>query len=167
MGGFFLCLCILANSILRQDFVYLTQTFRYSSQDAYHLLDAIGEAGRRMHLSILLVDAAMIIAYTNLVIGINYRLSCKITDNCHLITALTFSILPLSLIQTLEIIATAVLISNASRQYTNLAKLASTLTTYKFYLTPICYGLPIVLVGVMIGKKLIKPSHNKESQNSE
>lgn len=166
-GFIFIMLCILANTVWRQDFVYLTQTYRYSAQTAYALLDTIGESGRDAHLKILFADTFMVFAYTIFLIGFNYRMSCHITKNCHFITIVTFAVLSLSIVQILEIVTVAIMIQNASYQFTNLAHLASTLTAYKFYLTPVCYGLPIVLLSVKIIKRyLTKPQENGK-ENSE
>jgi hypothetical protein len=149
LGGFLL-LCILSNTIFRQSFLFLTQTFHYSSEYAYDLMNRIGEAGRRMHLLILLSDVAMVILYTNFLLGVNYRLIYGITKNCHVITIITFLPLMLTLTQLGEIVANAMLILNYQKEYANIAHLADTLTVIKFNLTAICFGLPIVLLCVNI-----------------
>ncbi len=160
-GIIFFTLCGLANTLWKQDYIYLTQTYRYSAKQAYELLNTIGLVGRVEHLKILWVDVAMVISYTLFLLGLNYRMITQITSNCHWISGITFSILPLSLIQTLEVIFTAILIRNADSKYENLANLSSTLTAYKFYFTPICYGLPIILVGAKIVKNTLLHRKNR------
>ena len=151
----FIVICILSNTVLRQSFTYLTQTYNYSSDYAYELMNSIGEAGRAAHLLILIADLIMVTLYTNFLFGINYRLSCGITKKCHVITIITFLPLVLALVQFGEIIANAMLVLNYKHGFTNIAHLANTLTIIKFNLTAICFGLPIVLLCVNILVKLI------------
>lgn len=155
LGGF-LIICLLSNTLFRVSFLYLTQTFKYSSEYAYSLMNEIGEFGRRAHLLILIADLIMIIFYTNFLFGINYKLSCKVTKNCHLITIITFLPLILAIIQLSEIITIAMLIIHYKREYTNIAHLANFLTIIKFNLTAICFGLPIVLICVNIVLKFMQ-----------
>lgn len=152
-GGFTI-MCILTNTIFRQNFVFLTQTFNYTSEEAYGLMHRIGEDGRTAHLLILIADLIMVILYTNFLFGINYRLTCGITKKCYVITIITFFPLILATLQLSEIIANAMLIMNYAKEYANIAHLANTLTILKFNMTAICFGLPIILLCVNIFLKL-------------
>ena len=154
LGGFAI-ICILSNSVFRQSFMYLTQTYNYTSEYAYQLMNSIGETGRTAHLLILILDLIMVILYTNLLFGINFRLICGITKNCHLIMIITFYPLVLSLVQFGEIIANTILIINYTEEYESVAHLANTLTIIKYKLTAICFGLPFILLCVNIITKLI------------
>ena len=153
--GGFIIICILSNTVFRQSFMFLTQTFNYSSEYAYNLMNSIGETGRKAHLLILIADLVMVVLYTNFLLGINYRLSCGILKNCHVITVITFLPLVLTIVQFSEIVGVAMLVINYSNEYTNIAHLANTLTIIKFNLTAICFGLPFVLLCVNILSKLI------------
>lgn len=153
-GGFAI-ICILSNTLFRQNFTYLTQTYNYSSEDAYNLLNKVGESGRRAHLLILLSDLLMVLLYTNFLLGINYRLSCSISKNCHVITIVTFLPLILAIIHLSEIAATATLIINYTKAYENIAHLSNTLTILKFNFIVFYFGLPIVLLCVNIIVKFI------------
>jgi hypothetical protein len=154
-GGFMIAF-VLSNTVFSQDFTYLTQTFNYSSEYAYSLMNSIGEAGRSAHLLILMSDLIMVILYTNFLLGINYRLSCGITKNCHAITIVTFSPIILTMIQFGEIVANAMLVLNYKKEYVNIAHLANSFTIIKFNLTAIFFGLPLVLLCVNILLKLIR-----------
>lgn len=149
LGGF-VALCILSNTVFRQSFTFLTQTFHYSSEYAYDLLNRIGEDGRRAHLLILIADLSMVILYTNFLVGINYRFICGITKNCHVITIITFLPLILALTQLGEIISIIMMIANFQKEYANIAHMANTFTILKYNLTALCFGLPIILLCVTI-----------------
>ncbi len=151
----FVILCMLSNTVFRQSFAYLTQTFSYTAEYAYQLMRNIGEAGRRAHLLILLSDFIMVIFYTNFLLGINYRLISSITNKCHVISAITFSPLLLAVVQLGEMIADAMLIVNYKSEYANIAHLANTFTILKYNLTTICFGLPLILLCVNIIMKLL------------
>lgn len=162
-SSMFFLLCLLSNTLFQSDFTYLTQTFHYSSQYAYELLHTIEHTGRLHHLLILLPDLIMTLLYSALLVGLQYRLSQKLTHNCHIITFLTFIPLLLTFVQLSEIITLAVLIRDYSHTHNNLAHLASCLTTIKFYLTPIVFLLPILLYGVNITLKRFHKDGTNES----
>lgn len=161
--GIFAFICMISNTFFRQNFKYLTQTFNYTSEYAYQLMNKIGASGRTAHLLILITDLIMVILYTNLLFGINYRLICSITKKCHIITILTFSPFVLAVVQFGEIIANAILIINYKKEYSNIAHLANVLTIVKFNITVICFGLPFILLCVNIIVKLT----NKRKMNGE
>ncbi len=154
LGGFVI-MCILSNTVFRQSFVYLTQTFNYTSEYAYSLMNSIGENGRTAHLLILISDLIMVILYTNFLFGINFRLTSGITKKCSVITLITFSPLVLAIVQIGEMISNAILIINFESEYANIAHLANTLTILKYNLTAICFGLPFILLCVNILLKLL------------
>ena len=60
-----------------------------------------------------------------------------------------------------------VMIKNYSYKYENLAQLANTCTMIKFYSTPVCFIIPIMLLGVAIVLKAVNFFQNKERQESE
>lgn len=60
-----------------------------------------------------------------------------------------------------------VMIKNYSYKYENLAHLANTCTMIKFYITPVCFIIPIMLLGVAIVLKAVNFFQNKERQESE
>lgn len=159
-GGFAI-ICILSNSIFRQSFTYLTQTFNYSSVYAYKLLKEIGENGRRAQLLILLADLLMVYLYTNFLIGINYRLSCNIFKDCHVITIITFFPLVVAALQLGEIVSVTILVLNYTKEYANIAHLSNTFTILKFNLTAVCFGLPIILFCANILLNLVKKRMRK------
>lgn len=145
---------VLSNTVFSQDFAYLTQTFNYSNEQAYDLMNSIGDTGRRSHLLILISDLVMVFLYTNFLLGINYRLSCSITKKCKVITAITFFPLVLAIVQLSEIVGIAILVFSYKNEFETLANLTNYLTMIKFTLTAICFGLPIVLLCVNILLKL-------------
>jgi hypothetical protein len=151
----FVILYTLSNTVFKQSFVYLTQTYNYTAEYAYRLMRSIGEAGRKAHLLILLSDLIMVILYTNFLFGINYRLMSSITKKCHVISVITFSPLLLALVQLGEMTADAILVLNYKSEYANIAHLANTLTILKYNLTVICFGLPLVLLCANIILKLL------------
>ena len=54
-----------------------------------------------------------------------------------------------------------VMIKNYSYKYENLAHLANTCTMIKFYMTPVCFIIPIMLLGVAIVLKAVNFFQNK------
>lgn len=106
----------------------------------------------------------MTVLYSALLVGLQYRLSQKLTSNCHVITFLTFIPLLLTSVQLSEISTLAVLISDYPHMHTNLAHLASSLTALKFYLAPILFLLPILLYGVSITLKRFHKDGINESE---
>ncbi len=148
--GMFLLLCCLCNTFFQCEFTYLTQTFGYSSTHAFSLLESIGSSGRQSHLLILIADFAMIILYSAFLVGLQYRISSKITQNCHTITLLTFLPLLLSFIQFIEILLTAILILDYGHKHINLAHSTSLLTSIKCVMTPVIFLLPCICFGAKI-----------------
>lgn len=140
----FLLVCILANTVFKQDFNFLTQTFNYKPKYAYDLLNSIGEEGRKAHLSIFISDLIMIFFYTNFFIGANYRVYKNRIEKCSILSIVTFSPILLALIQIAEIIVLTILIINYKFEYLNIARLSNCLTVIKYYLIVICFCLPIL-----------------------
>lgn len=161
--GAFLILCVLANTLFQQDFVYLTQTNGYSPEQAFSLLDSIGEGGRTAHLLILIADFAMVLLYSSLLMGANYNTFHYWVKNCAIISAITFLPAVLALIQLGEISVLAILITHYQDKFVGAARLASLLTEIKYYLTPVCFLLPII--GLCV--KLIMISTQKRMKKSE
>lgn len=146
----FAILCILSNTIFQGDFTYLTQTNGYSAEQVIALLSSIGTSGRTIHVAILLADIAMVVLYTIFLLGICYRLSLKLTNNCHLITTLTFLPLLLSVDHLTEIFVLFFVLLGYPDVHVNVVNLSSTLTSIKFLLTPIIFFFPIVILSVTL-----------------
>ena len=162
--GLFTTLVLLVNSIFKPRFTYLTQTFHYTSEYAYTFLSSIGPEGRNIHLLVLLADFFLIILYTLFLLGANYRCFYSWVKNCTLLSLLTFFPLLLTIDQLLEIIGLAVLILHYPTPFLGLAHTLSTLTTLKYYLTPLCFLLPLIGLGV---KMILNIKANKVKNNEK
>ncbi len=148
--GAFLILCVFSNTLFRQDFTYLTQTNGYSPEQAFSLLDHVGESGRTAHLLILIADFVMVLLYSGFLIGANYNTFHYWVKNCVIISVITFFPIVLAFIQLGEISVLAILITHYQNKFEGAARLASLLTEIKFYLTPVCFLLPIIGLCVKI-----------------
>jgi hypothetical protein len=159
--GLFLVLCVLANTIFQQSFTYLTQTYNYTPQKAYSLLNSIGSSGRTAHLLIFIADAIMVILYTCFLVGANYNTYRHWIRNCAAISVITFSPVILALIQVSEISVLTFVIANYDKNFNNAIYIANLLTILKDYLTIICFALPIIgLCGRIIVRCLPKKDDN-------
>lgn len=160
--GLFLVLCVLANTIFRQSFTYLTQTYNYTPQMAYSLLASIGSNGRTAHLLIFIVDAIMVLLYTCFLIGANYNTYRHWIRNCKAISIITFSPVILALIQILEISVLTFIIVYYNKNFNNAVYVANILTILKDYLTIVCFALPII---GLCGRIIVKCSPKKDDIN--
>ena len=157
-GFVFLILCILTNTVFKQDFSYLTQTWGYTPESAHSLLLKIGENGRKAHMLVFISDIAMVVTYTLFLIGANYRTFSAWVKNCHTLSVIVFSPVLLALVQLGEIAALAIFITHFDRGLDGSARLANSLTVTKYYLIVICFVLPLIgLYG-----KIIKTKRGKE-----
>lgn len=161
--GAFLVLCVFANTLFRQDFAYLTQTNKYTPEQAYSLLESVGESGRIAHLLILIADFMMVLLYSIFLIGANYNTFHYWVKNCVIISVITFFPTVLALIQIGEISVLAIMITHFQNRFEGAARLANSLTEIKYYLTPVCFLLPII--GLCV--KMVMIFLQKRMKNSE
>ena len=141
--GAFLVLVVLANTLFKQNFTFLTQTINYSADQAYNLLDTIGKNGRTSHLLIFIADFVMVMLYSCFLIGANYYTFSSWVKNCAAISIITFFPVILALIQLGEILFLTIIITNYQTRLEPAVHLTNSLTIIKYYLTPICFLLPI------------------------
>lgn len=144
IGCAFGVLCLLANTLMHQDYTYLTQTFNYSPDKAYDLLQDIGESGRAAHFRILFVDIAMVFLYTNFLFGANYRIWKNRTDSCIMISVITFCPIILALVQLSEVALVMDMVINYSDRSEAVATVANLCTMVKYVLTVTCFLLPLI-----------------------
>lgn len=149
----FVLFYLLTNIVFKQNFVYLTQTFGYTPESAYNLLQSIGDSGRSAHLLVFLSDIVMVISYSVFLLGANYRTYTKWLKNCHAITIVTFFPLLLSICQIVEIALLAFIISDYGTYHYTAVNIASAFTNAKYILTTISFLLPIIgLCGTIVKK---------------
>lgn len=152
----FISIIILINFLFKQNFSYLTQTFNYSPQYTYQLLTDIGAVGRRQHLLVFLPDIAMVLLYTILLIGFNYTVFTRLTQNCTIISIITFSPILLSIVQLSEILVLAFIIIRFPTTMLILVQVANIITMIKTILTILCFLTPLLGLCILTLKKIIK-----------
>lgn len=151
----FVVVMVLVNVVFKQSFNYLTQTINYTPQYAYDLLNEIGANGRMRHLYVFIPDLIMIISYTALLIGANYKISTNLTKNCTLITILTFMPCILTIIHLSEIVLLLIIILQFPNELLSVVRAASIITLLKSTLTIVFFLIPIVNLCVLAAKKMI------------
>lgn len=162
--GFFLLACLLSNTLFRQSYTYLSQTFDYNPDTVYSLLNVIGENGRNAHLLIFIADLAMILSYTVFLIGANYSTFKSWIKSCGLISFITFFPLLLALIQLSEIAVLTIIIVQYNHVLESMVYLSRFLTQTKYYLTAICFLLPIVGLCGTIVIRLLKSGYRRSEE---
>lgn len=140
----FIFVMVMVNLVFKQDFNFLTQTFNYTPEYAYQLLNDIGETGRSKHLLVFLPDILMVLLYTILLVGTNYAIFKKLIKNCLAISIITFSPLILSITQFAEIIILAIILLQYPNQLFSLAQVSNIITIIKTILTVIFFLMPLV-----------------------
>jgi hypothetical protein len=154
--GAFVILMLLTNTLFKPSFHYLTQTFHYSPEEAYRLLSDIGTAGRRTHLLVFTSDVLMVLFYTAFLTGANYLTYKSWLNQPKLLSLICFLPFVLAMIQLSEVILLTVLILHYPAKFYGLARITDLLTILKYYVTTICFLLPIPGFLVTITLKLIK-----------
>lgn len=152
----FIVVMIMVNIVFKQNYNYLTQTFNYTPQYAYQLLNGIGSTGRNSHLLVFLPDIIMVLLYSILLIGANYAIFNKLTKSCTAISIITFSPLILSLIQLMEIIILTIILLQYPNQLLSLAQFANIITIMKTVLTVVFFVMPLVGLCTLGMKKFAK-----------
>lgn len=140
----FIFVMVIVNLVLKQDFIFLTQTFNYTPEYTYQLLNDIGETGRNSHMLVFLPDILMVLLYTVLLVGANYAIINKLTKSCFAISIITFSPLILSITQFAEIIILAVILLQYPNQLYSLVQVSNIITMIKTILTIIFFLMPFV-----------------------
>ncbi len=158
----FVIVMMLVNVVFRQDFSYLTQTFNYTPEYTYQLLNEIGASGITSHLLVFLPDILMVLLYTALFLGANYAIFTQLTSNCLFISIITFSPLILSITQIVEIIMLTILLLQYPSQLFFLAQLTNTVTMIKTVLTIIFFLVPLIGIGALGVKRIIKRGRKNE-----
>lgn len=159
----FIIICALANTILHQDFTYLTQSLNYSSDYAYQLLNTIGENGRSAHMLIFIPDVIMVLLYLCFLIGANYFFFHSWIKNCKILYIITFIPAVLAIMQIGEIAALLIMITRYKDEFRSIAHVANTFTILKINLTVISFILPII---GFCGKMIVSLAQ-KRMKNSE
>lgn len=152
----FISIMFLVNFLFKQNFSYLTQTFNYSPQYTYQLLTDIGAAGRTRHLLVFLPDIAMVLLYTALLTGSNYTVFTRLTQNCTIISIITFSPILLSVVQLSEILVLAFIIIRFPTMMLTLVQAVNVITMVKIILTILCFLMPLLGLCILTLKKIVK-----------
>lgn len=152
----FVFVMVMVNVVFKKDFKFLTQTFNYTPEYAYQLLGDIGETGRSNHLLVFLPDILMVLLYTVLLVGANYAICKKLTNNCLAISILTFSPLILSITQVAEIVVLATILLEYPNQLFPFARVSNIITMTKTILTVIFFLMPLAGLCALGIKKIAK-----------
>lgn len=152
----FVLVLVIVNLFFKKNFAFLTQTFNYSPEDVYQLLENIGESGRSQHLLVFFPDVLMVLLYSILLIGANYSIFNHFVKRCSLISVITFSPLLLSFVQLFEIALLAMILLKYPSQFIYLAKFANVITMAKTLLTVIFFSMPLAGLCIINMRKIVK-----------
>lgn len=152
----FVLVMVMVNIVFKQNFSYLTQTYNYTPEYTYQLLNDIGESGRNAHFMVFLPDIIMVLLYTVILIGANYAIYSKIVKNCITISIITFSPLILSVIQFIEIILLTAILSQYPDQFYSMVRVANVATILKTILTVIYFSIPLIGLCILGIRKIVK-----------
>jgi hypothetical protein len=151
----FIVAMVLVNFTFSSGVQNLTQTFNYTPEEAYQMIEEYGESGRAKHLGVLLMDPILVVLYTIL-------FSCSILFTVSRLfiskTALyKLSIAPfiLASIQTLEIVGLFIIIRNFPIRHILLVKITNIVTMAKIILTYFCVFLSLIGFLGLLMKKVI------------
>lgn len=152
----FLFIMVAVNVVFKQDDVFLTQTFYYTPEYAYQLLNDIGEIGRNRHMLVFMPDILMVALYTVLLVGANYAIFNQLSKSCFAITIITFSPLILSITQFAEIIILTIILLQYPNQLYSLAQVSNSITMTKTILTIIFFLMPLIGLCALGIKRIAK-----------
>ncbi len=152
----FIVIMVLVNVVFKQDFIYLTQTFNYTTESAYELLTDICGAGRISHLLVFIPDIFIVVLYTALLVGANYAIISKMTVNCLAISITAFLPLVLTITQLFEIAVLAVVILRYPVQMPSLIQFANIVTMTKTVLTVLLFSTPVLGLLVLGIKAIVR-----------
>lgn len=152
----FIFIMVMVNVVFKQDFSFLTQTFNYTPEYTYQLLNDIGKSGVNTHFLVFLPDILMVLLYTIFLTGANYAIYKKLTQSCLAISIITFSPLILSVIQLMEIILLTVVLLQYPIELFSLVEAANIITMIKMILTVIFFSIPFIGLGIRGIKKIIR-----------
>lgn len=100
----FVLILVAVNTIFKPEFKYLTQTFGYSPEKAYQMMKAYGEAGRMVHLRVLIADVAMVLLYTVFFSTTIYSTFSRIQNNTAIIFVVCLIPFVLAITQLMEVL---------------------------------------------------------------
>jgi hypothetical protein len=133
----------------------LTQTFNYSPQKAYQMMNEYGETGRSKHIRILGADLILVILYsilfsTTILYTLTYLFPSSII--LHKLCLLPFL---LAGVQFIEIVCVYILLKNYPREILELASMTNVVTIIKYILTYSCVLLSVTGFAGFLLKNLI------------
>ncbi|MCX7708542.1 MAG: hypothetical protein N2484_01705 [Clostridia bacterium] len=150
----FVIALVLANVTFSTGVQNLTQTFNYTPEKAYEMLQGYGDKGRSNHLKILIVDIILVTLYTILFsTSIAYTTMRLFPANTNL-QYLSLVPLVLGCLQLLEIAGVFILLACYPRELYTLARITSGITVVKFILTYICILLPVIGFLGLLGRNI-------------
>ena len=151
----FVTAIILVNSTFSTGVKNLTQTFGYSPEKAYEMINNYGDMGRQNHIRVLFADIILVILYTVLFSTSIYFTFTRLfrPDTILLKTCL----LPFALagIQLMEVIGVFILLVSYPTQFYFIARITNALTMVKFILTYACMLIPISGFSVLFIKWIL------------
>lgn len=133
---------ILVNSVFPSGVQNLTQTFGYTPEKAYEMLQQYGETGRLHHTRVLFADIVLVVLYSILFSTTIYFTIYRLLP-AHP-SLLNLSLLPyiLAVIQLMEVLGIFILLKSYPTQMFLLARLTNIMTMSKFILTYFCILIP-------------------------
>lgn len=156
----FVITAVLVNTVLKPVSIqYLTQTYNYTADIAYQMLSDYGEAGRNAHINVLAADIVMVILYSMFLPSSINKTYGKILQSRKLILILSIIPLLLALLQLTEVAGVYGMLTHYPRRMDSLAKVIGIITSVKYYLTYLCFLMP---VAGFILSRVLKLRHIKE-----
>lgn len=146
--GIFFVLFVVAvfmvNVVFKTEINYLTQTFNYTSEEAYKIINSYGESGRILHLRILFVDIILVILYTVLFSTATVYIAKSLFPSNEFLPRLSLMPVVLSIIQMIEIVGLFIILSSYPTQLFGLVKVINIVTVIKYILTSTCILMLII-----------------------